>query len=90
MRKTAEKMENFEKSSDLAYRLMSEKDSSGKSYFSEKAVRGQLYGFLFAGHETTASLLQWVLYYLGENPSWSDKIALEFDSIGKFTKSIHG
>ena len=38
---------------------------------------------MFAGQDTTATTLQWVLYFLGNNPEWASKISDEFDKIGQ-------
>ena len=46
-------------------------------------IRSQVYTFLFAGHETTATALTWLLYFLGQFPEWREKIAHEFDAIGR-------
>ena len=51
--------------------------------FSDDQIRSQVYTFLFAGHETSATTLTWALYFLGEFPEWRKKIAEEFETIGK-------
>jgi len=51
--------------------------------FSDDQIRSQVYTFLFAGHETSATTLTWALYFLGEFPDWRRKIAEEFETIGK-------
>ena len=45
----------------------------------DQQIASQLYGFLFAGHETTASALQWILYFMGESPEWVDQIRVRSD-----------
>ena len=77
-----EKIKNGEESSDLATLLIKHRDENGQASFSDSSVRCQVYGFLFAGHETTAATTQWLLYYLGERPEWIQKIKEEFESIG--------
>jgi cytochrome P450 len=78
----AEKIENQDDSPDLATLLVRSKNEAGKPMFSAREIRCQLYTFIFAGHETTAGTVQWILYYLGENPDWADKICKEFESVG--------
>ena len=72
-----ERIANGDETFDLNSLLL----KSGK--FSKGEIHCQVYTFLFAGHETTASALQWALYFVGEHSEWSDKISDEFDSIGR-------
>ena len=72
-----ERIANGEDTFDLNSLLL----KGGK--FTMAEIRCQVYTFLFAGHETSASALQWALYFVGEHPEWSDKISDEFDSIGR-------
>jgi len=68
---------------DLTSMLLKDKDANGKSKFTLNQVRCQVYTFLFAGHETSASCLQWILFFLGKNPDWVEIIREEFDNIGR-------
>merc|ERR1712226_1759613 len=70
-----------EESADLATLLIKEKSKDGRPMFTDHQIASQLYGFLFAGHETTAAALQWILYYMGEAPDWVDQIRVRQQAI---------
>ncbi|XP_008555432.1 cytochrome P450 4c3 [Microplitis demolitor] len=44
-------------------------------------IRDQVNTFMFAGHDTAAMSISWVLYLLGRNPEYQKKIIEEFDTI---------
>ena len=77
-----EKIDNDQISPDLASLLLNSRDQHGNRQFTNHNIACQLYGFLFAGHETTAATMQWILYFLGECPTWAQKINEEFENIG--------
>ena len=68
--------------SDLASVFVNTTDENGKPIFTKNEVKCQLFTFAFGGHETAASALIWILFYLGAHPEWSDKIKTEFESVG--------
>lgn len=49
--------------------------------FTEKDINEEVNTFLFAGHETTAIGMTYVLYLLGLHPDIQEKVARELDSI---------
>jgi cytochrome P450 len=44
-------------------------------------IINQIIGFLFAGHETTASLMNWILFELGNRPEWRQKLRDELQQV---------
>ena len=69
-------------SRDLASVFVNTKDENGVNVFSDNEIKCQLFTFAFGGHETAASALIWILFYLGAHPDWSDKVKNEFESLG--------
>ena len=47
--------------------------------FSQDQIRAQLFTFLFAGFETTSVIIVSILFHLGNEPEWVDKICEEFE-----------
>ena len=47
--------------------------------FTSNQIRAQLFTFLFAGFETTSTAISSILYHLGEEPEWVEKISDEFE-----------
>ncbi|PWY91492.1 cytochrome P450 [Aspergillus sclerotioniger CBS 115572] len=54
---------------------------SGKHYLTPEEIRGNLFLFLFAGHETTANTLVAIVYLLAIFPSWQEWVLQEVDSL---------
>ena len=48
---------------------------------SESEIQSQLMTFLFAGHETSALALTWIVYELGRKPAVADALHTEVDSV---------
>ncbi|XP_034941155.1 cytochrome P450 4c3-like [Chelonus insularis] len=44
-------------------------------------IRDQVNTFMFAGHDTTATSISWVLYCLGRHPEYQEKILDEFEAV---------
>ncbi|MEW6689202.1 MAG: cytochrome P450 [Pseudomonadota bacterium] len=53
---------------DLLARLMRAKDDETQAQMTETQLRDELLTLLIAGHETTANLLAWTLFLLGQDP----------------------
>ena len=66
---------------DLASVFVSTKDENGQKVFTNHQVKCQLFTFAFGGHETAASALIWILFYLGAHPEWADKVRAEFENL---------
>lgn len=45
-----------------------------------KNIRDQVITMMFAGHETSAVAMQWILYALSQNPDWRQRIEAEVDA----------
>ena len=59
---------------DLLARLMQAKDDETQVQMTEKQLRDEVLTLLIAGHETTANLLAWTLYLLGQSPDADARI----------------
>jgi retinoid hydroxylase len=49
--------------------------------FTETQIINQAIGFLFAAHETTSTLMDWVIFELGNRPEWREKLRTEYQQI---------
>ena len=78
-----QRITNGEEVHDLTYLLLKDIHDEESTNFTMAQVRANIYTFLFAGHETSATTLQWALYFLGEHSEWSQRISDEFDTIGR-------
>ncbi|MDG2406498.1 MAG: cytochrome P450, partial [Paracoccaceae bacterium] len=56
------------------------KDEDGE-YLNDEDIDGHMAFLLFAAFDTTTSALTNILYYLGKNPEWQDKVRNEIFSI---------
>ncbi|KAL2840623.1 cytochrome P450 monooxygenase [Aspergillus pseudodeflectus] len=54
---------------------------AGGSDFSESEIAGNLFLFIFAGHETTASALVYIMHLLAIYPEWQGWATEEVDSV---------
>jgi retinoid hydroxylase len=64
---------DLEQSTDVLSLLLNTVDEDGNK-FTETQVINQAIGFLFAGHDTTSSLMSWLLFELGNCPEWRQKL----------------
>ena len=67
---------NLHQSRDILGLLLAAEDEEGNR-LSESEVIDQALLLLFAGHETTATLLSWLLFELGAHPEWRDRLRSE-------------
>ncbi len=65
---------------DLLSLLMETRDEDGNPV-SDEFVRDNILTLFFAGHETTANTLPWVLYYLDKNPQVAAALHQEVDTV---------
>ncbi|KAJ3124054.1 hypothetical protein HK098_001430 [Nowakowskiella sp. JEL0407] len=49
--------------------------------FSEEEIVSEVFGFFFAGHETTANTLTWAIMEISQRPDVAEKLKKEIDSI---------
>lgn len=66
---------------DIFSLLLLAKDENGEGMTDEE-LHDELITLLFAGHETTASALAWLFYWIHYLPEIKDKLLFELDSIG--------
>jgi retinoid hydroxylase len=71
---------DLEKSKDVIGFLMSIVDENGNK-FTETQIINQAIGFLFAAHETTSSLMNWLMFELGNRPEWRQKLRTELQQV---------
>lgn len=69
---------------DILSLLLMAKDETGKG-MSDEELHDELITLLFAGHETTASALTWLLYWIHYLPEVYRQIHQELDSVGTNT-----
>jgi retinoid hydroxylase len=65
---------------DVLGLLLHTVDEDGRK-FTETQIINQSIGFLFAAHETTSSLMDWVIFELGNRPEWREKLRAEHQQI---------
>ena len=66
---------------DIFSLLLLAKDENGKGMTDEE-LHDELITLLFAGHETTASGLAWLFYWIHYLPEVQEKLRFELDSLG--------
>ena len=69
-------LRDLERTKDVIGFLMSIVDEDGDK-FTETQIINQAIGFLFAAHETTSSLMSWLMFELGNRPEWRQKLREE-------------
>ncbi len=67
---------------DIFSLLLSAKDEDGEG-MTDAELHDELLTLLFAGHETTASALAWLFYWIHYLPEVREKLLFELDSLGK-------
>ena len=65
---------------DMFTRYCNAQDEDGE-YLNDEDIDGHMAFLLFAAFDTTTSALTNILYYLGKNPEWQDKVRNEIFSI---------
>ncbi|PSB48590.1 cytochrome P450 [Chamaesiphon polymorphus] len=73
-------LDDIEKSKDVIGFLMSIVDEDGNK-FTETQIINQAIGFLFAAHETTSSLMNWLMFELGNRPEWRQQLRTELQQV---------
>jgi retinoid hydroxylase len=64
---------DLEQSTDVLSLLLNTVDEDGHK-FTEMQVINQAIGLLFAGSDTTSSLMSWLLFELGNRPEWRQRL----------------
>jgi len=66
---------------DLLSMLMSAKDEETGEMMTDEQLRDEVLITFFAGHETTASMLTWLYYFLAQHPADEQKLHEELASV---------
>ena len=61
---------------DLATILIKMGDKDGGEVLSTQQLRSHLYTFMFAGFDTSASAIHWILFYVGQFPEMAKRIGI--------------
>ena len=59
---------------DLATILVKMSDQDGEEVLSTQQLRSHLYTFMFAGFDTSASAIHWILFFVGQFPDMAKRI----------------
>ena len=76
----AERRESGVKRGDLLQMLIDARDEETGQGMSDKQMHDEVLTIFLAGHETTAALLGWTFYLLGQNPEAAERLQAEIDS----------
>ncbi|CAK9822228.1 Cytochrome P450 4c3 [Anthophora retusa] len=60
--------------------LLLEMSQDGK-VLTDDDIRDEVHTFMFAGHDTTATSVSWILYTLGRHPEYQEKILEQYETI---------
>jgi len=71
---------NLENSRDVLGLMLAAVDENGNS-LSESELIDEALLLLFAGHETTATMLSWLIFELGAHPEWRHRLRAEQTAI---------
>lgn len=61
--------------------FLSAKNPNTGEGMNDRQLRDEVITLYLAGHETTASLLTWALYWLGRRPDIAQRVAVEIDAL---------
>jgi len=61
---------------DLATILLKMGADDGGEILSTTQIRSHLYTFMFAGFDTTATGIHWILFFLGQHPGMVQRIGM--------------
>ena len=71
-----ESIKSGDEKNDLATILVKMGDKDGGEVLSTQQLRSHLYTFMFAGFDTSASIIHWILYYVGQFPEMAKRIGI--------------
>ncbi|WP_245280050.1 cytochrome P450 [Hyphomicrobium sp. 99] len=80
-RLVAQRREEGGTGSDLVARMLAAKDPDTGEPMPNELIADNLATFLFAGHETTAKALTWMLYVLARAQEWQQRVREELDAV---------
>ena len=78
---TENQLQGTEGRTDVLSLLMAARDEAGQAMTDEE-LRDELLTILFAGHETTATMLAWALYQIHQGLAVRETLVRELDSLG--------
>ena len=61
--------------------LLGAKDHEKLNQLSDSQIADNIIGVIFAAHDTTASVLTWILKYLHDNPDLLEAVAVNFSHV---------
>ena len=77
----ANRRESGEKRNDLLQMLIDARDEETGEGMSDRQMHDEVLTIFLAGHETTASLLAWTFYLVGQHPEGEMRLRAEFDQV---------
>jgi cytochrome P450 len=77
----SERRESSEKRSDLLQMLLDARDEETGEGMSDKQLHDEVLTIFLAGHETTASLLGWTFYLVGQSPEVEERLRGEIATL---------
>jgi cytochrome P450 len=66
---------------DLLSRLLAARDDQGGGGMTDRQLRDEVVTLVLAGHETTALVMFYTFYLLGQSPACADRLAAELDDV---------
>ncbi len=66
---------------DLMSMLLLARDMDSNDGMNDKQLRDELVSIYFAGHETVAKLISWVIYLLTQNPAVTQQVQTELNAV---------
>jgi len=75
---------------DILGMLMQARDKSSGKEMAERQLVSEIMTLIVAGHETTASTLNWTWYLLAENPEAEEKLASEVRALAGVAPDMRG
>lgn len=75
------RQQDYSENQDILSLLLSAKDET-EIGMSDQQLRDQLITLLFLGHETTASSLAWMFYWVYSSSQVQEKLTIEIESLG--------
>lgn len=77
----AERRHATEPKGDLLDMLLAARLEEGDRSFTEEQLMLEMSSIVFAGHETTAETMTWLLYLLSQHPDVEEKVLAELDRV---------
>jgi cytochrome P450 len=73
----------------LVAMLLSARDEESGDRLSDRHIFDELIGFVLGGHETSANVLTWTLFFLADRPEIVERLLAEYDTVlGSHTPTL--